>query len=137
MGDKPDCDEFIEAWGKSTSPGASPERCLIDYTGKTSLPQFLSILSAAFCIISVDTGSVHLAAAVQCPVFALFSGLHYGRFAPYPAEIAPRFYPVYPDTIEGWIADGSIKDKSDIPLDLVKTIPPQKVIDKINACLIS
>jgi ADP-heptose:LPS heptosyltransferase len=129
-GDRPDCEDFIKEWEKSTE---RPAVQLIDFTGKTSLPQFATVLSGAACTISVDTGAVHLAAAVQCPVFALFSGLHYGRFAPYPPEIAPRFYPVYPDSTDVMIRDGRIKqDNRYIPLGLVKTIPPQKLIDKID-----
>jgi ADP-heptose:LPS heptosyltransferase len=95
--------------------------------------QFLAVLREAGCLLSVDTGAIHLAAAVQCPVFALFSGLFYGRFSPYPAEIAPRFYPVYPAKIDVLIADGSIIDQHyRIPIDLIKTIPPEKLIDKID-----
>jgi ADP-heptose:LPS heptosyltransferase len=131
-GDRPDCEDFIKEWKKIAE---EPAGQLIDFTGKTTLPQFVAILAGAACTISVDTGAVHLAAAVQCPVFALFSGLHYGRFAPYPPDIGPCFYPVYPDSIDVMIKDGSISDNRDIALGLVKTIPPQKLIDKIYGCL--
>lgn len=71
-----------------------------DLTGKTSLSQMLSVLQNAKCLLSVDTGSVHLAAAVGCPVFGIFNGSQYRRFAPYPKEIFPDFYAIYPDDVE-------------------------------------
>ncbi len=68
--------------------------------GKTSLPEMLSLLKNAQCLVSVDTGSVHLAAAVGCTVFGIFNGSQYKRFAPYPKEIAGNIYPIYPDDVE-------------------------------------
>jgi ADP-heptose:LPS heptosyltransferase len=73
---------------------------LVDLTGKTSLPDMLAVFSKAKCLLSVDTGSVHLAAAVQCTVFGIFNGSQYGRFAPYPVELANNFHAVYPDAVE-------------------------------------
>jgi len=106
---------------------------VLDLTARTSLPQLLSVLHHAVCLVSVDTGSVHLAAAVGCPVFALFSGLHYGRFAPYPPEIAPEFYPVYPDQFDMILRDHTPVDFELIPLDGLRKIPPEKLIARIDA----
>jgi len=123
-GDRADCDEFIRAY-------AAP---VLDLTAKTSLPQLLAVLQAAVCLVSVDTGSVHLAAAVGCPVFALYSGLHYGRFAPYPAAIAKHFYPIYPAGFEKMVKeDGDNIDYELIPIDMLKEIPAAKVIAAIDA----
>ncbi len=72
---------------------------ITDLTGKTSLTEMMSVLQNAQCLLSVDTGSVHLAAAVGCTVFGVFNGSQYKRFAPYPAEISPNFYAVYPDDV--------------------------------------
>ena len=72
---------------------------IIDLTGKTSLPEMMAVLQNAQCLLSVDTGSVHLAAAVGCAVFGVFNGSQYKRFAPYPAEISTNFYAVYPDDV--------------------------------------
>ena len=72
----------------------------INICAKTSLPQFVSLLSKASCLVSVDTGSVHLAAASGCTVYGLFNGSQYGRFSPYPEEITRNsFYSIYPDEI--------------------------------------
>jgi len=121
--DAGECAAFLREYGDKA----------VDLSGKTSLSQMLSVLKRAVCLISVDTGAVHLAAAVGCPVFALYNGAHYGRFAPYPKEIAPDFYPVYPDRIDEIIRTGSTTDFETIPLDLLKTIAPEKMIRNIDA----
>lgn len=123
-GDRADCAEFIREY-------AAP---VLDLTGRTSLPQLLGVLHGAVCLISVDTGSVHLAAAVGCPVYALYSGLHYGRFAPYPAGISGNFHAVYPDSFEEMVKDsGGAVDYELIPIDLLKNIPAAKLIATIDA----
>lgn len=122
MADAADCAAFI---GVYSGP-------VLDLAGKTTLPQLLGVLKGAACLISVDTGSVHLAAAVGCPVFALYSGRHYGRFAPYPPDVATCFYPVYPDEIDELIEKNVSFVSDTIPVDLLKRIPPQKMIAKID-----
>jgi ADP-heptose:LPS heptosyltransferase len=121
--DAGECAAFLQEYGDTA----------VDLSGKTSLPQMLGVLKRAVCLISVDTGAVHMAAAVGCPVFALYNGAHYGRFAPYPKEIAPDFYPVYPDRIDEIIRTGSQTDFETIPFDLLKTITPEKMIGNIDA----
>jgi ADP-heptose:LPS heptosyltransferase len=118
----PDCAAFIREYNGP----------LLDLTGKTDLVQMLTVLKNAACLISVDTGSVHLAAAVQCPVFAIFNGRHYGRFAPYPKEIASRLYPVYPDEIDELLKKNIPFDTDTVAMDLVKKVPPEKLIAVID-----
>lgn len=123
--DRADCDAFIREYGAPVA----------DLAGKTSLPQLLSILKNAACLISVDTGSVHLAAAVGCPVFGLFNGLHYGRFAPYPAAIAPQFYPIYPISFERLREKDPAPDYESIPFRILREITPGQVIATVDAHL--
>ena len=108
---------------------------VLDLTGKTSLREFLGVLSKATCLVSVDTGSVHLAAAVGCPVFALFSGIHYGRFAPYPPGLAGDFHAVYPDATDEMIRAGGRQAFQHVQVDLIKSIPPEKLLAVIDAFL--
>lgn len=77
----------------------------IDVTIRTSLPAMLSILKNAQCLLSVDTGSIHLAASVACPTFGIFNGSQYGRFAPYPKEISDTTFAIYPDRVEQEVKD--------------------------------
>jgi ADP-heptose:LPS heptosyltransferase len=108
---------------------------LLDLTGKTSLTQMLALLKNAGCLLSVDTGSVHLAAAVGCPVFGIFNGSQYKRFAPYPKVIAPAFHAIYPDEIEAELKNEALVKKKyefvvKVPYALVK---PEKVMLAIYA----
>ena len=43
-----------------------------DLTGKTTLPDLAAILEAASVLVTNDSGSAHLAAAVDCPTVAVF-----------------------------------------------------------------
>lgn len=89
-GDQSYIDAFISSY---------PYPCL-RFIEKKGLTDFLNALAFAKCLISVDTGAVHLAAAVQCPVYGIFNGSLYKRFAPYPIEIHKDFYAIYPDIVE-------------------------------------
>ncbi len=110
---------------------------VIDLTGKTSLVEMLSVLHHATLLLSVDTGSVHLAAAVGCPVIGVFNGSQYQRFAPYPSTLAPHFYACYPDHIEKELADASIvRDKYEFVIsESYANVSAEKVIKAIDAFL--
>ena len=45
---------------------------LVDLTGKTNISQVADIMSKAEAIVSVDTGTLHLACALNKPIIALF-----------------------------------------------------------------
>ena len=119
----PDDAEYADAFNAAyTNP-------LVNITGKTSLPQLMTVLKNAQCLLSVDTGSVHLAAATGCTVFGIYNGSQYGRFAPYPASMAPNFYPVYPDNVEAELADASlVKQKYEFVVDVpYSAVTPEKI----------
>lgn len=106
----------------------------IDLTGKTSLVDMLSILHRATLLLSVDTGSVHLAAAVGCPVIGVFNGSQYRRFAPYPSALAPHFYACYPEHIEKELADDIlVKSKYEFVIaEPYANVSAEKVIKAID-----
>lgn len=106
----------------------------IDLTGKTSLPQMLSLLQKAACLVSVDTGSVHLAAAVGCTVFGIFNGSQYKRFAPYPQELATNFYAIYPDEVEKELQNETlVKQRYEFVVDVpYSSVKAEKVILAIH-----
>lgn len=106
----------------------------LDLTGKTSLPKMLTVLQKASMLLSVDTGSVHLAAAAGCPVTAIFNGSQYKRFAPYPKELSAHFIAVYPKQIQQELSDDEmVRSKYefvvDTPYDLVT---PEQVIEAVK-----
>ena len=106
----------------------------INLSGKTSLPEILTLLKNAQCLLSVDTGSVHLAAAVGCTVFGIFNGSQYKRFAPYPKEMAPNFFAVYPDAAEkDFVNFEAVKEKYEFVIDTqYKDVPAEKMISTIQ-----
>lgn len=106
----------------------------VDLTAKTSLPELMAVLQNAECLLSVDTGSVHLAAAVGCTVFGIFNGSQYGRFAPYPKETADNFYAVYPDEVEREIRDPQlVKEKYEYVVQVAYShVLPEKLIQQIK-----
>jgi heptosyltransferase-1 len=61
---------------------ANPESCL-DLTGRTSLPEMIEWVRRADLVITNDTGPMHVAAALQRPVIALFGPTDPGATGPY------------------------------------------------------
>jgi ADP-heptose:LPS heptosyltransferase len=77
---------------------------------------------------------VHLAAAVNCPVFGVFNGTYYKRFAPYPKAISAHFFAIYPDEVDADLNNEKIPQNkfefaSDMPYSRVNA---QKVIEVIK-----
>jgi ADP-heptose:LPS heptosyltransferase len=107
---------------------------LLNLTGKTSLPELLTVFSKAVLLISVDTGSIHLASAVGCPVAGIFNGSQYKRFAPYPSTCSKAFIAVYPDEIENdLLSEAIIKEKYEFVIDIpYSKVLPEKLIKKIK-----
>lgn len=60
----------------------SPGRCL-DLTAKTSLPEMVEWLRLSCCLVTNDTGPMHVAAALKKPVIALFGPTDPRRTGPY------------------------------------------------------
>lgn len=68
------------AMGKITAKMTIPP---VDLTGKTTLKQLAHILKNALTVVAGDTGPMHLAAAVNTPVIALFGPTDPARNGPY------------------------------------------------------
>ena len=79
---------------------AAATRPTVDLSGRTSLKMLAALYARARCVISTDTGPMHLAAAAGAPVVALFGPTAPWRTGPYgpghqvvraPAACAPCF----------------------------------------------
>jgi lipopolysaccharide heptosyltransferase II len=70
------------AGGREGDPG------LIDLSGRTSLPALLALLEQADATVSGDSGPMHLAVAVDCPVLAIHGPTDPGQSGPYRARRA-------------------------------------------------
>ncbi len=55
----------------------------ISLAGKTSLTELFAVIGKAKCFLSNDTGPMHIAAALQVPVFAVFGPANPSRTGPY------------------------------------------------------
>jgi ADP-heptose:LPS heptosyltransferase len=102
-----------------------------NYAGKTTLSEFVELVSRADLLVGNDTSAVHIAAAVGTPSICLLGGGHYGRFMPYPKDWPGcRPFPVF-YSMEcygcNWQCDkrrsasGSVPCVENISLDAVKT----------------
>ena len=103
-GDLVYADDFMKAY-------ANPA---INITANTSLPELLPIIKNAACLLSVDTGSIHLAAAVNCLTLGVFNGSQYGRFSPYPKEISKHIISFYPKKVTEDINKNGITNKYEL-----------------------
>ena len=61
-----------DAQGSAQEIGAAVSRPVLDMTGKTSLPQLVSLLRRARVLVSNDSGPVHVAAGAGTPVVSIF-----------------------------------------------------------------
>lgn len=97
----------------------------VDLIGKTGLSEMLLVLQKAQCLLSVDTGSVHLAASVGCTVFGIYNGSQYGRFAPYSKDVSENVFAIYPDEVEKDIQENNLAS-----YEFIVNIPYSKVSAK-------
>lgn len=59
----------------------------VNFSGRTSLAEFIEIVRGARLLVGNDTSAVHIAASVDTPVVCILGGGHFGRFLPYSAAI--------------------------------------------------
>jgi lipopolysaccharide heptosyltransferase I len=62
---------------------AKMRRAPVELTAKTTLVQLMALLKGAHCVVSVDSGPMHLAAALGVPVIAIFGPTAPWRTGPY------------------------------------------------------
>lgn len=113
------------------------QHSIINLIGITTLPETLALIKGAKCILSVDTGSIHLAATVNCLSFGIFNGSQYGRFSPYPYAVSAKIKSIYPASIANEIANiNMVNEKYEhiVPIDYNEVSPLQviEIIEKEN-----
>lgn len=60
----------IESWLRAHAPAAAGR--VVDLVGRTSLGALVGVIARARAFVSNDSGAMHLASAIGCPVVALF-----------------------------------------------------------------
>lgn len=95
----------------------------------------LHIIANLDLMVSMDSGNAHMAAMYQVPVISIWGNTHpYAGFAPFQQtpdqQILPDLaqYPFLPTSIYG------NKEVSGYE-DVMKSIPPREIIEKIKSCL--
>jgi ADP-heptose:LPS heptosyltransferase len=123
-GDRIYADAFKEAFAGSAT----------DLTGATRLKELLTILHRAEALVTVDTGSVHLAAAVGCRILGIYNGSQYGRFSPYPVQMTNKVISIYPTEIaEDLINPTMIQQKYLYTVTIpYQWVQPKQVIENLN-----
>jgi ADP-heptose:LPS heptosyltransferase len=66
--------------------------------GDMPLGQLPELLSGAVLAVCNDSGTLHLAAALNVPTVCISNGNHYGRFTPYPNAQSRKLAFVYPSS---------------------------------------
>lgn len=103
----------------------------IDLVGKTSLIELLHVIYNGNLMIANETSAPHFAVALEMTnVFVISNGNHYGRFTPYPKDMAPNYHVIYHPEIEKNLDDyerlsnsygfGSDLDINEISFEMVK-----------------
>jgi len=65
-----------------------PAGTVQNLTGKTTLIQLIELIGGSALVIGNETSAIHIAAATKTPSVCILGGGHFGRFTPYPNEIA-------------------------------------------------
>ncbi|MBW2621527.1 MAG: hypothetical protein JRD68_01355 [Deltaproteobacteria bacterium] len=66
--------EFLRNILKTRNTGPHHEQRVINLMGRTTIPALAGVLSHLNLLVTTDTGSMHLAAAVKTPILTLFMG---------------------------------------------------------------
>lgn len=92
-------------------------------------------------LISNDSAPVHIAAALDVPSLCIFNGSRYGRFVPYPAEIAASSFSIVPPLIRDMLDSGKPEYRQYLYRNLtnedINHIPVEEVYTLANSILSS
>jgi len=103
----------------------------IDYTGKTSLKELVALIAGAQVVISNDTGPVHIAAALQVPLVAIYGPTSAEKTGPYGWNFPHSQCTVLRASLE---CSPCFKRKCSDILCL-KSISPQSVLEAVKVYL--
>lgn len=108
-----------------------------DKTGDTGLVELVKLISRCKILVSNETSAVHIAAATKTKTVCISNGNHFGRFNPYPKEIAQGINHVYPKEIEDRLDNPEILKRKywkNSFLD-INSIGTKKVIKNVDSLL--
>lgn len=111
---------------------AHPDR-ISNVIGSLPTPELLAAYRDARFIVSNESASVHIAAALNCLVFCISNGNHFRKYSEYPTRLRKSVYYIYPDEIdEKRYDDAALARRFDIKSTLdINSITVEKVTTQI------
>lgn len=112
-----------------------------DLTAKTTLVEVIDLIGNANLVISNETSSVHIAAAINTPAICITNGDYFGRFYPYPPEISSCIQTVYPEgeynsKYNNW--SQFVEKPSDVDINQIKPeVIFKKVMEKLEKLILT
>jgi ADP-heptose:LPS heptosyltransferase len=65
--------------------------------GKLSLSETMNLMATSALLIANESGPVHMAATTDTACVCISNGNHFGRWNPYPRDVAPNILTCYPE----------------------------------------
>jgi heptosyltransferase II len=131
VGDK-NAANYIEDLQKSSSikwtVHFSSQPSVVDYTGKTTLPQITELLNHSEIFIGNDSGLMHLSAALGCPTVGLFGSTS-------PAWTAPKGRRTIAVAVENFSCAPCFKKSCNQVEFCMDALPAEKVLEASNRLL--
>ncbi len=123
VGGKPDKAAGIRLQAKSELP-------LYNFAGQTTLPALGYLLEQVDCLLSVDTGTAHICAAVGTPEIVIFAGTSHLHWAPY----GDKVHLIYPQGLDCYPCSDEIRKKCD-DYRCLDGIKPEAVLKELVSIL--
>lgn len=82
------------------------ENRVIDYAGKTKLNDFVRLINGSKMVIGVDSGHIHLAAALKIPSISFCGKWEPKEFLPYDFDCKEKYYPKCIYSQKDYICEG-------------------------------
>jgi len=73
---------------------------LINQAGRTSLVDLIYLIYSSDLVISNDTAGAHISSVLGINTIILCDGSRFGRFSPYPNNLFPNVYSIFPSYIK-------------------------------------
>lgn len=100
----------------------------LNLTSKTQLSELPSLLERMSCVVSNDSGPMHLAAALQIPLVALFGPTDPERFGPFPRDVERQRVLTSPDGLSSSITVNSVVPAVQAAIDSVPADARKKAL---------
>jgi len=131
--------EIVILGGKSDQKLAheiirSSDDHVIDLTGKTHLIQLPEVIAKARLLITNDTMAAHIGVVLDIPTLVISQMNHYGRFVPYPKEIADKMVCVIPlafKKYEEQVLAEKFRLGSEVDINLITVNQVKRAVDQL------